>query len=157
MLTRVLRCHFFVIIFLCIALVGCTSPAREYSKINAPNTLTLAGKTFTIEIADDDAEREMGLRNRTTLAPDSGMLFIFERPQRVAFWMKNTLMPLDILYFDGERRLTQIFPDAPPCERDPCAVYPSDHDDIRYVLELGSGEAHTIGTKIGDEFVRDMK
>lgn len=87
---------------------------------------------------------------RTTLAPDHSMLFAFPYSAPQAFWMKNTLIPLDILFFDAERKLVSVQPNVPPCKADPCPSYPSDAP-ARYVLELSAGTAKRIGAKVGDE------
>ncbi|WP_306849406.1 DUF192 domain-containing protein [Luteibacter jiangsuensis] len=112
-------------------------------------SVTLHGKRFSTEFATDDASRELGLMNRTSLAADHSMLFIFTDEQPRAFWMKNTLIPLDILYFDRERKLISMQLNAQPCKADPCAIYPSD-GSARYVLELPAGTAGKLGLKLGE-------
>ena len=91
-----------------------------------------------------------GLMMRSTLAADHGMLFVFPDTAARAFWMKNTLIPLDILYFDADRRLVSMQLDVPPCTADPCPTYPSSAA-ARYVLELSAGTAQGIGAKMTDE------
>jgi len=114
-----------------------------------PPTVTLHGKTFTTEFAADDASREHGLMDRTELKADHSMLFFFPDDEPRAFWMKNTLIPLDILYFDGARKLVSMQLNAQPCKADPCAIYPSD-GAARYVLELPAGTAGKLGLKLGE-------
>jgi uncharacterized protein len=91
---------------------------------------------------------------RTTLAPDHGMLFVFPYQAPQGFWMKNTLIPLDILYFDTDRRLVSTQSNVPPCKADPCPIYPS-NAPARYVLELSAGTANRIGVRVGDELKID--
>lgn len=101
--------------------------------------------TVTVEIADEPAERERGLMHRTELPEDMGMLFIFEREQPLAFWMKNTLIPLDILYFDaGGQWVSSVTME--PCIKDPCRTYPAE-GPAQYALEVNKGYvlAHGIG------------
>ena len=117
-------------------------------------SVTLHGKRFSTEFAVDDASRELGLMNRTELAADHSMLFIFVDDQPRAFWMKNTLIPLDILYFDKDRKLVSMQLNAQPCKADPCAIYPSD-GDARYVLELKAGTAGRLGLKLGESLTVD--
>lgn len=111
----------------------------------------LAGQRYAVEIADDDAERARGLMFRDTLAPEAGMLFIHDREEPQAYWMKNTRIALDILYFDGQRRLVSQQRDVPPCTLgDRCPPYPSDAP-ARYVLELNAGQAEKLGLQNGAE------
>jgi len=114
----------------------------------------LRGHTFSIELATTDAARQHGLMERTTLAADHGMLFVFANSAPQAFWMKNTLIPLDILYFDDARKLVSMQLDVPPCKADPCPIYPS-HAAARYVLELAAGTSRRIGAKLGDQLTID--
>lgn len=94
------------------------------------------------EIADGDAERSRGLMFRDTLPETSGMIFIFSEPRQLHFWMKNTLVPLDILYFDDEgtfvSRTTMV-----PCMEDPCPFY-SSQGPSQYALEVNAGEPVTL-------------
>jgi uncharacterized membrane protein (UPF0127 family) len=115
----------------------------------AAMTVQLHGQRFAIELATTDAARMQGLMNRTHLAADRGMLFVFAESAPQAFWMKNTLIPLDILYFDDARRLVSMQLNVPPCKADPCAVYPS-NVPARYVLELAAGTARRLGVRDGD-------
>jgi uncharacterized protein len=132
-------------------LAGGTSAAP----VNAATpAVELHGHRFSVEFATDDASREHGLMMRTTLAPDHGMLFVFSHQAPQGFWMKNTLIPLDILYFDTDRRLVSTQSNVPPCKADPCPIYPS-NAPARYVLELSAGTAHRIGVQVGDELKID--
>ncbi|MBB1473668.1 DUF192 domain-containing protein [Luteimonas sp. MC1825] len=109
----------------------------------------LAGERIAVEIADDDEERARGLMFRDTLADGHGMLFIHEREERQAYWMKNTRIALDILYFDASLRLVSQQRDVPPCSAgDRCPPYPSSKP-ARYVLELNAGEARRMDLQDG--------
>lgn len=119
--------------------------------MGAELSLTLGGKTFTVELAETPEEHATGLMYRTQLAPDHGMLFIYSEPHLVTFWMKNTLLPLDILFFDGEARLIGTYPNVKPCRYDPCRRYPS-QAPIQYALELPSGTLSNLGLHKGDQF-----
>lgn len=114
----------------------------------------LHGQRFSVEFATDNASREHGLMMRNTLAQDHSMLFVFSYQAPQVFWMKNTLIPLDILYFDTDRRLVSMQLNVPPCKADPCPIYPS-NAPARYVLELSAGTAHRIGVQVGDELKID--
>ena len=132
--------------FLLLAIAGGASAAP---KASGP-AVTLHGHRFVTEFATDDASRERGLMMRSELAADHSMLFVFPDNQPRWFWMKNTLVPLDILYFGADRKLASMQLDVPPCTADPCPSYPSDAP-ARYVLELPAGTARRIGVQTGDE------
>jgi len=111
----------------------------------------VGGERFQVEIADDDAERARGLMFRDVLPAGHGMLFIHDREEPQAYWMKNTRIPLDILYFDGQRRLVAQQRGVPPCSAgDRCPAYPSRRPAL-YVLELNAGEAQRLGLENGAE------
>ena len=113
-------------------------------------TLRLHEHAFSAEVVADDLSRAQGLMNRTHLAAGSGMLFVFRHSDQRWFWMKNTLIPLDILFFDSSRKLVSMQTDVPPCRQDPCPTYPSGKP-ARYVLELAAGTAARIRARIGDQ------
>lgn len=111
----------------------------------------LGDARYTVEVADDDAERARGLMFRDQMADDRGMLFIHDRQSPQAYWMKNTRIPLDILYFDDTLRLVSQQRDVPPCSAgNGCPPYPSDAP-ARYVLELNAGQAARLGLENGAE------
>ena len=111
----------------------------------------VGGQRYAIEIADDDAERARGLMYRDAMPADRGMLFIHEAEEPQAYWMKNTRIPLDILYFDDTRKLVSQQRDVPPCSLgDGCPSYPS-NVPARYVLELNAGEAARLKLQDGAE------
>jgi len=101
---------------------------------------------FTVEIADTDATRERGLMFRTKLAPDRGMLFDFKTAQPVGFWMRNTLIPLDMLFIGANGRIVSIARDATPKSD---ATIPSG-GPILGVLEIRGGRAAEIDAAPGD-------
>ncbi len=117
----------------------------------ATHALTLHGHVFRVELATTNAQRERGLMYRTSLPADQGMLFVFPYDAPQAFWMKNTLIPLDMLFFDKQHKLVSMQLDVPPCKADPCPVYPSGKPVV-YVLELSAGTAARLGITIGDTF-----
>ncbi len=109
----------------------------------------VAGERYTVEVAADDEARARGLMFRDELADGHGMLFIHEREAPQAYWMKNTRIALDILYFDNGRTLVSQQRDVPPCSAgNACPPYPS-RAPARYVLELNAGEAARIGLEDG--------
>ena len=121
--------------FFMLALAGCASGSW----------VELGGQRYAVEVADNDAERARGLMFRDSLAARDGMLFIHEREEPQAYWMKNTRIALDILYFDNARRLVTQQRGVPPCTLgNGCPPYPS-NAPARYVLELNAGEAARLG------------
>ena len=111
----------------------------------------LGNHRYMVEVAANDAERARGLMFRDALPADHGMLFIHEREEPQAYWMKNTRIPLDILYFDNARKLVSQQRDVPPCSLgDACPPYPSDAP-ARFVLELNAGEAARLQLNEGAE------
>lgn len=105
-----------------------------------------ARHVFRVEIASTPAERERGLMFRRELAADAGMLFDFQRPQPVSFWMKNTLIPLDMLFVAADGRIVNIAERAVPGSLRPI----SSAEPVRAVLEVNGGTAHRLGIAPGD-------
>jgi uncharacterized membrane protein (UPF0127 family) len=108
------------------------------------------GKSVAAELAVSDEERARGLMFREKILPDQGMLFVFEHEELHSFWMKNTLVELDMLWLDGQRRVIHIEAHVPPCREDPCPSY-GPETPARYVLELKGGEAAANGIHAGDQ------
>jgi len=116
-------------------------------------TLTFSSapeKIFNIEIADQPETRSKGLMDRTELAENAGMLFLFPDLNTREFWMKDTLIPLDIIYAQ-DNKITQILEFVPPCENDPCDIYPST-EPANQTIELNAGTARKLNLKQGDTF-----
>ena len=104
---------------------------------------------INIEIADEPEERTQGLMNRSSLPEKQGMLFIFEEEKVLGFWMKNTLIPLDMIFIDADKKIAHIEHGAIPCKADPCPVY-SSNEKVKYVLELNGGFSEENSIKIGN-------
>lgn len=101
---------------------------------------------FEVELAENEAQREYGLMFRREMAPDAGMLFDYEVPQRTAMWMKNTILPLDMLFIDARGRIINVVERAIPGS---LTVIPS-RGKILGVLELNAGTVAHLGIKTGD-------
>lgn len=126
-----------------LALGGCASGNATW--------VELAGQRYAVEVADNDEERARGLMYRDEMAAGTGMLFVHDSEEPQAYWMKNTRIPLDILYFDGGRRLVAQQRDVPPCSLgNGCPPYPSNAPAL-FVLELNAGEAAKLGLEHGAE------
>ena len=130
------------IVCLGLLLSGCASNDGE-------SWVELAGRRYTVEVAADDESRARGLMFRDEMAADRGMVFVHDGEQALAYWMKNTRIPLDILYFDARGRLVSQRRDVPPCSAgDACPLYPSDAP-AKYVLELNAGQAAQLNLRDG--------
>ena len=116
-----------------------------------PDSLEIVTSTgrhaFQIEIANNDATREHGLMDRRYMAPDHGMLFEFDREAPVSFWMKNTYIPLDMIFIAPSGVVTHIAANAEPLSE---RVIPSGGPCVA-VLELNGGTAASIGLNVGDK------
>ncbi|MGB5291194.1 MAG: DUF192 domain-containing protein [Lysobacterales bacterium] len=124
-------------------LVACTACASGEPRVE------LGGKTFKVEIADTAEKQALGLMFRDSMPDDEGMIFIFPNEAPRSFWMKNTRIPLDIMYFDKDLKMVSISADTPPCRVSRCPSYPSTGPAM-YVLELNAGKASELGVGPGD-------
>ena len=111
--------------------------------------MVLKGEKFSVELAETSEKQALGLMFREEMAEDHGMLFIFPAEGMRRFWMKNTRIPLDILYFDAELKLVSVSENVRPCKTRNCPTYPS-KGPARYVLELNAGKAAELGVQPGD-------
>ena len=122
---------------------------------NLPITAQIVVKKniINLEVASTRQEQAIGLMFRQSMPSDRGMVFNFSQPQPAQFWMKNTLIPLDMLFLTkGVIKNIQI--DVPPCKDEPCPSYgPKPDVLIDQVIELNAGRAVTLGLKVGDKLV----
>ncbi|MEQ9041849.1 MAG: DUF192 domain-containing protein [Silicimonas sp.] len=102
---------------------------------------------FSVEVADDPQERSVGLMRRESLPRSAGMLFVYERPQRAVFWMKDTLIPLDMIFMDEAGTVTHIHENARP--RDLTGI--DGGDSVQFVLEINGGLARRLGIAEGSQ------
>ena len=101
---------------------------------------------FAVEIADDSAERAEGLMHRTDMAAFAGMLFVYPEPQSLSFWMRNTLIELDMLFIDPQGVIQHIHHRAQPLDETPILG----GRDLTHVLEINGGKAEQLGIQVGD-------
>lgn len=109
----------------------------------------------SVEIADEPQEHTIGLMHRASLDKDAGMLFIFDDEQVRTFWMKNTKIPLDMIFISEDKKIIDI-QEAEPCTEDPCTFYTS-KEKAQYVLEVNRGYTKTKNIKRGDAIVIKRK
>jgi uncharacterized membrane protein (UPF0127 family) len=107
-----------------------------------------SGKVLQSEVMANDADRQMGLMFRNSLALDKGMLFVFEQPGIYAFWMKNCKFPIDMVWMDVDHKVVEIVDNVPPCKKDPCPSY-GGMQKSTYVLELNAGQARREKVALG--------
>ncbi|WP_424981338.1 DUF192 domain-containing protein [Maritalea sp. S77] len=130
------------VIFLVLLLAGC------WSKDNLVILQTDLGDIpITVEMADTPELRRKGLMFRTKMPRDEGMLFDFKETREVAFWMRNTFIPLDMIFIDERGFIKHIHQNAIP--QDPTSI-PSQHP-VRFVLEINGGLSAQYGLKVGDQ------
>jgi uncharacterized membrane protein (UPF0127 family) len=116
--------------------------------------LTVKGMLFHVEVVRTTADMERGLMYRASMPRDHGMLFAFSSGALRTFWMKNTVIPLDIIFADEGQRVVKIWKSVQPCglqgaDSARCPVYASE-GSAQYVLELNAGLTEEIGLRIGD-------
>jgi uncharacterized protein len=140
-----------------LALTGCESqrhlpaPHTPMRGAEAPGPTAVLPNGFTVrlELATNDELRGQGLMYRESLPSGEGMLFLFPQPGEYPFWMKNTLIPLDMIWLETSGRVVAIRPDVQPCRADPCPTYAPEAISS-YVLELAAGEAKAHNLSVGD-------
>jgi uncharacterized protein len=108
-------------------------------------TVEIGGKPFTLEVAANDDDRQRGLMYRKSMPGDHGMLFVFPSERPLSFWMRNTLIPLDILYLDRFGKVVSVSQMKPLDETGVPSGWPA-----KYAIELNEGTANTVGVKAGD-------
>lgn len=102
---------------------------------------------FNVEVVDTPESRQIGLMYREQMDNRDGMFFIFENEGNYPFWMKNTLIPLDIIWIDSSGKIIDI-KEADPCEEDPCPVFYHE-GSAKYVLEINKGLSKELGIEVG--------
>jgi hypothetical protein len=130
-------------------LAACADPSP--SQTLPVETITIdthhGPRVFTVEIAADMKSQERGLMFRREMDPDAGMLFVFEPPQLVSFWMKNTFIPLDLMFVRADGTIASIAADAAPLSE---TSIPS-AEPVRAVIEINGGRALALGIAPGDK------
>ncbi|MEM5799211.1 MAG: DUF192 domain-containing protein [Candidatus Aenigmatarchaeota archaeon] len=106
------------------------------------------------EVADDNEERARGLMFRKNLPQNNGMLFVFDEEINITFWMKNTLIPLDMIFISSNGSINEIKENIQPCYEDPCPIYPSLYPS-KYILEVNANFSKKNNIKVSD-FVKNL-
>ncbi len=113
---------------------------------------TIGNKKYELKIADTKDKRKQGLMFVKNLSKDEGMLFVFEKESIYPFWMKNTKIPLDIIWLDGNKKVVYIKKNAQPCQNTASAICKSiiPSKKAMYVIELNAGEVNKTNLKLND-------
>lgn len=133
------------IFFLFLFASGCNHPGQA----PVQNQVCSKNRCFEVEVVQKEEERARGLMFREFLDENKGMLFIFSDSRPHSFWMKNTLIPLDMIWIDYAQRIVDIIPGVPPCKADPCPVY-TPKGSALYVLEVNAGLAQKAKMAVGE-------
>ena len=151
------RAQFFLTAAL-LVMTACTQPAQTSttdagealppSPAPLPQAVLPDGFMVDLELALTPEEISTGLMFRPSLPENRGMLFLFDQPRLPAFWMKNTLIPLDLVFLDGTGAVVDVIADVQPCAADPCPNYPPSSPALA-VLEIGAGVAAAHGLEVG--------
>jgi uncharacterized membrane protein (UPF0127 family) len=134
-----------------VGLTGCgreqPPPAPERQGLSAHFPIRMGGVVVRLQVAALPSELEHGLMGRTDLAPDEGMIFVFDRPQPLAFWMRNTPIALDVGYLNPDGTLAEVYPMYPRDER----AVKSRSSQLQYALEMNLGWFSAHHLKVGDQ------
>jgi uncharacterized membrane protein (UPF0127 family) len=122
--------------------------AAQYAGAARAEAVFPGNVVVSLEVARTEAERARGLMHRASMPERAGMIFLFDRPGIYPFWMKNTLIPLDMFWTDTSGTIVWIAESVPPCTADPCPEYPP-RAVAQYVIETNAGFAKRHGVKVG--------
>lgn len=120
--------------------------------IKKQNQVCFENTCFDVELAKSIEKRNNGLSFRESLDSKKGMLFIFNKQGKHSFWMKNTLIPLDIIWIDENKEIVFISENTQPCRQDSCHII-KPTENAKYVLEINAGLSEKIGLFVGDEII----
>lgn len=141
------------VVMAALVIAGCSQsapepPAAAPVRVEGPRATLPDGFTVRLELALSPEEIANGLMFRPSLAADRGMLFLFDEARLPSFWMKNTLIALDLVFLDPVGTVVDVIPEVPPCAADPCPTYSPEAPALA-VLELGAGSAKAHGIEPG--------
>jgi len=136
-----------VIVIVCVYI----SPGLyEYLKQQTPSTVCINGICFVVEVATTPESRARGLMFRESMDNDRGMLFIYDQEGIYQFWMKNTLIPLDMIWISEDKNIVNIKKRAQPCQPGYCPTINPGAEAL-YVLEINAGFSDRFGFEVGDD------
>lgn len=135
--------YYFLSVFIGTTLYSC-------SLFSKGNYVCFQKQCFEVEVVSNREDRQKGLQFRRSLGDKKGMLFVFEESQRYRFWMKHTLIPLDIIWINSSQKVVDIRENVPPCYDVSCPTY-EPQDKALYVLELNAGKSHEMHLTVGKQ------
>ncbi|NCS70655.1 MAG: DUF192 domain-containing protein [Candidatus Aenigmarchaeota archaeon] len=139
-----------LLIFLTIIILsGCTSKLTEVEKFPITIITQTGEVNIAAEAADEPGKIQTGLMHRKNLDANSGILFVFEKQEPVSFWMKNTLISLDMIFIFENGTISEVKTNVQPCHEDPCPTYPSNNPS-KYVIEVNAEFCEKNGVNAGD-------
>jgi len=138
-----------IILLIIVAIFICLYPQ--------PTNVCFENKCFKVETVSTDRDRAIGLSYRDRLDLDKGMLFVFDYEDKHSFWMRNTLIPLDIIWLDANKNIVFIKENAEPCKEGELCETIKPVKPALYVLEVNAGQAKEAGLKIGDNLTFNFK
>jgi uncharacterized protein len=127
---------------------GAAPSASQTPPATGPRVVLPSGAVFALEVARTPEQTAQGLMFRESLAPSTGMVFLFDAPRPQAFWMKNCHFALDMVFTRKDGTVVDVLENVPPCDADPCPSYPS-RAPADTVVELTAGEAKRHGVVTG--------
>ena len=148
-----------ILLFFALIVTGIFLYISKYNGASSPANyipVCFGSRCFNAEIASSFSARMKGLMFRESLAVDAGMLFIFSSEDKHSFWMKNTLIPLDMIWISENKEIVYIAKNVQPCKSLICPSVSSEKS-AKYVLEINGGKADETGLKIGDKADFDLK
>ena len=158
------RCRAAIFLAMLLTAAACAQPSQQATasavtpapqqEIVPPQATLGDGFVVNLELAITPEEVANGLMYRPSLPEDRGMLFVFEAERQPSFWMKNTLIPLDLVFLDNSGTIIDVTAEVQPCAADPCPTYTSS-GPARAVLELAAGSAAAHGLEAGSVIVFD--
>jgi len=141
--------EYWIIIIVLIVILGVLFYSNSDKKIiEESEKVCFENNCFKVEIADTQEEREKGLMFKKSMLDNEGMLFVFNESKIYPFWMKNTLISLDIIWINENKEVVFIANNAQPCEEDPCPLYNPGKEAL-YVFEINEGLSEKIGLEVG--------
>jgi len=133
------------------------NPTPAAASSSGPAAVLPSGARYALELALTPEDQAQGLMYRENLPERTGMLFVFPEDAPHHFWMKNTMIPLDMIWMDASGRVVYVSANTPPCKADPCPTYGPD-GNVRMVLEIAGGLAKTEGVTVGSVVaLKDLK